>query len=78
MNSTRRLNAHVRTVHKKTKKCPFCERVFGRSDNLEKHIEMKHPGTADLKYFCSKCGDGFMYKNNLNRHNSEVHKKDTG
>jgi len=55
-------------------KCSFCESEFAREDQLECHIEAKHPGTADLKYFCSECGDGFMFERNMVKHN-EKHKK---
>ena len=73
-NTSLSLKKHVKMMHVKDFKCSFCESEFAREDQLEYHIEAKHPGTADLKYFCSECGDGFMFERNMVKHN-EKHKK---
>ena len=55
-------------------KCSYCELKFPQESRLEYHIEVKHPGTFELKYFCSECGDGFMFEKNMVKH-SVKHKK---
>ena len=65
---------HVQMMHEKSFKCLFCESKFAQERQLEYHIEAKHPGTSELKYFCSECGDGFMFERNMIKH-SEKHKK---
>jgi KRAB domain-containing zinc finger protein len=67
------LRRHITNTHVKPKQCQYCDKRFGVSENLEYHIENHHPGTSDQKYFCSKCGKGFMYQTNLTRHMSEKH-----
>merc|ERR1719483_680189 len=61
-------------MHEKSFKCLFCELKFAQERQLEYHIEAKHPGTSEIKYFCSGCGDGFMFERNMIKH-SEKHKK---
>ena len=67
------LRRHITNTHVKPKQCQYCEKRFGVSENLEYHIENHHPSTSDQKYFCSKCGKGFMYQTTLTRHMSEKH-----
>ena len=67
------LNRHLSLMHAQFK-CPYCESKFTQGSRLEYHIEAKHPGTSELKYFCSECGDGFMFEKNMVKH-SEKHKK---
>ena len=73
-NTSLSLERHVRMMHERSFKCSYCDSQFSREDQLEYHIEAKHPGTADLKYFCSECGDGFMFESNMVKH-SLKHKK---
>ena len=61
-------------MHEKSFKCSYCESQFSREDQLDYHIEAKHPGSANLKFFCSECGDGFMFESNMVKH-SLKHKK---
>jgi hypothetical protein len=68
------LPQHVKMVHEKNFLCPYCETKFPLECRLEYHIEAKHPGTSELKYFCSECGDGFMFEKNMMKH-SETHKR---
>ena len=44
-------------------------------DNLSNHIDAAHPGTFELKYFCSECGKGFMFKYSMTVHYHQVHVK---
>ena len=73
-SSPQGLLKHVQMMHEKSFKCLFCESKFAQERQLEYHIEAKHPGTSELKYFCSECGDGFMFERNMIKH-SEKHKK---
>ena len=68
------LPQHVRMVHEKNFLCPYCETKFSLECQLEYHIEAKHPGTSELKHFCSECGDGFMFEKNMVKHSGK-HKK---
>ena len=68
------LPKHVKMVHEKNFLCPYCDTKFPYECRLEYHIEAKHPGTSELKHFCSECGDGFMFEKNMVKH-SETHKK---
>ena len=67
------LPQHVKMVHEKTFLCSYCELEYAHEYRLEFHIEANHPGTSELKYFCSECGDGFMFEKNMIKH-SEKHK----
>ena len=62
------LKRHIRSVHKRDLKCPYCDKVYGRNEILQSHIEKSHPGTSDLKFFCSKCGKGFMFRCTYGQH----------
>ena len=64
---------HVKMLHEKNFICSYCEVKFPTKHNLEYHIEAKHPGTSEMKYFCSECGDGFMFERNMTKHR-EKHK----
>ena len=65
---------HVKMMHEIRFKCPYCELEYPHEYRLEYHIEASHPGTSELKHFCSECGDGFMFEKNMIKH-SEKHKK---
>jgi hypothetical protein len=69
-----RLKRHVDVMHQNSLNCLHCDSKFPQIMHLEYHIEAKHPGTSELKYFCSECGDGFMYQRNMKRH-LRKHKK---
>ena len=66
---------HMKLVHEKSKKCPHCEKRYGDNSHLHGHIENAHPGTSELKYFCSICGKGFMYNYPCILHRIKVHDK---
>ena len=38
------LKRHIRSVHKRDLKCPYCDKVYGRNEILQNHIEKSHPG----------------------------------
>ena len=63
-----RLSRHVKEFHTKDKKCPYCERYFGKKDSLENHLDNVHPGTSEVQHICQECGKGFMFRNSLTRH----------
>ena len=65
---------HVKRMHEIRFKCPYCELEYPHEYRLEYHIEASHPGTSELKHFCSECGDGFMFEKNMIKHR-EKHKK---
>ena len=64
---------HVKMLHGKNFICSYCEANFPSKHSLEYHIEAKHPGTSEMKFFCSECGDGFMFERNMTKHR-EKHK----
>ena len=69
-----RLKRHVDVMHQNSLNCSHCDLKFPQIMHLEYHIEAQHPGTSELKYFCSECGDGFMFQRNMERH-LRKHKK---
>ena len=69
------LKSHMNLKHEN--RCSFCESKFLFEVQLEDHTESKHPGTLQLKYFCSECGDGFMFESNMVKHSCK-HKKIDG
>ena len=71
-----RIERHVDVMHQNSLNCSHCDSKFPQIMHLEYHIEGKHPGTSELKYFCSECGDGFMYQRNMKRHLRKHKKKD--
>jgi len=69
-----RLKSHMNLKHENI--CSFCKSKFNFQIQLEDHTETKHPGTLELKYFCSECGDGFMFESSMVKHVIEnKHKK---
>ena len=68
------LKSHMNLKHEN--RCSFCESKFLFGVQLEDHTESKHPGTLELKYFCSKCGDGFMFESNMVKHSCKRKKID--
>ena len=63
-------------MHINSFKCSYCESKYSMKSKLECHIEAKHPGTSKLEYFCSICGDGFMFQKNMERHLRKHNKPD--
>ena len=63
-------------THINSFKCSYCEQKYSMKTKLECHIEAKHPGTSKLEYFCSICGDGFMFQKNMERHQRKHNKPD--
>ena len=51
--------------------CPFCDKTFTRSHNLESH-KLNHQGKKPFP--CSECGKGFARKNDVRRH-EEIHNR---
>ena len=68
------LARHMTEIHKKEKKCPYCEKNFGKKDALEYHLDNHHPGTSEIQHTCQECGKGFMFRNTLTRHFHRNHK----
>ena len=61
-----RLKSHMNLKHENI--CSFCKSKFNFQIQLENHTETNHPGTLELKYFCSECGDGFMFESSMVKH----------
>jgi len=47
-------------------KCTFCDQIFKKTNRLEKHAQMLHPGMK--KYGCELCGEKFSYEISLTEH----------
>ena len=67
-NTSFYLQRHKRRVHAKNKECQYCGKLFGIQGNIEAHIENNHPGTSEKKYFCTECGESFMFQSTLTLH----------
>ncbi len=64
------LDAHIKTVHgRKTFKCEFCHKAFGRRDHLVNHTNSIHTGSKE----CSQCGTMCKGKDGLMKHVKEMH-----
>ena len=64
------LDTHIKTVHgRKSFKCEFCHRGFGRSDHLANHRNKIHAGNKE----CSQCGVMCKGKDGLQNHILENH-----
>lgn len=50
-------------------KCSYCNQIFKKTNRLEKHAQMMHPG---LQHFsCDMCGEKFSYEVSLSEHLSK-------
>ena len=65
-----RLNAHVKT-HDKDRKCPHCEKLFSRNNNMKRHIIKRHQNNKDK---CLHCNEKFLKKIEREKHITEKHK----
>ena len=70
------LDKHKRQQHKRGKdiKCEYCEKLFRRTDCLQRHIDSKHPDTSAKNFTCTKCEQSFIFKNSLCHHLYNHHK----
>ena len=66
---------HVATVHHRDKsyKCPHCESVYNRQDNLNMHIKAKHGSLGPKVFQCLQCDFETTKKSNLTRHMETTH-----
>ena len=73
--STKRLNAHIQTVHLKLKphKCPQCSAAFGFIHNLKSHFNSVHQ--REKTHQCKLCPIKFSHGGHLNRHVQAVHEQ---
>ena len=61
---------HVFQKHdiNKHKKCPCCDFKTPQKQKLYVHIDNNHPEYDEKKFFCEKCGRGFIYELTLTQH----------
>lgn len=52
----------------KSKKCPFCDKIFNSRIHYSRHVE------GHKKNDCKECGTRFSHRKNLALHMIEVHK----
>ena len=70
-NSLTRLRTHYNYTHVKAQ-CPECEKKFS-VNFLNKHITNTHH-ISQKKYWCEKCGKGFVEKWKFEQHEEVEHK----
>ncbi|CAH1792431.1 unnamed protein product, partial [Owenia fusiformis] len=64
-NIEKGLRAHIKVAHQRQLKCVFCEKRFGRKNQLEAHLNT-HTNTKPFK--CDICEVGFAHSGTLYRH----------
>ena len=64
------LQRHVLQKHdiKSHKNCPCCDFKTPQKQKLYVHIDNNHPEYDEKKFFCEKCGRGFIYELTLTQH----------
>jgi hypothetical protein len=74
--SLRRVNIHVKIIHKSSVKCDICDKVISNSHGLWKHKIFHHKEIGDA-LICEKCPRrkycAFRTKASYDKHMSEVH-----
>ncbi|OXA48825.1 Zinc finger protein OZF [Folsomia candida] len=75
--STAVLERHVRVVHENQRNfpCTFCNRRFGSSYDLRRHVTARHPPNQEEIHACDKCEYQSHLKCRLDRH-LRVHNDD--
>ena len=66
---------HVKRVHNKSYECQYCGQRYGVRENLEIHIDVKHPEREEKKYFCESCEKSFIFRNSMVSHKHNHHLK---
>ncbi|XP_075216127.1 zinc finger Y-chromosomal protein-like [Lycorma delicatula] len=63
---------HHTSMHKELwQSCKICKRPFRKAQDLKKHI-LTHDNR--IPYFCKKCKEGFLEKNQFKKHKKQFHK----
>lgn len=65
---------HGRGERKTGHRCPTCEKVFSRKDNLRAHMRVH---TGEMPFTCTVCQRPFRWVGALNSH-MKLHERDTG
>lgn len=72
------MNKHIKNVHKESQptKCPFCEKLFSREDNVKCHIGDVHNSSPSTLY-CEHgdCDKTFRSQAALKRHIGDCHER---
>lgn len=70
------MQKHISTIHNNEKtitRCQICKKILSSSQNLKKHMKNVH----EKKFSCITCESVFDSKYFLDKHNFEVHVKDS-
>ena len=70
-SSSNLISPSIKNDRKEKYKCPKCDTVFTRKNNIERHIAVVHEGQKLFK--CSTCDDRFSTKQVLKSHIATVH-----
>ncbi|CAL8143127.1 unnamed protein product [Orchesella dallaii] len=72
----RALWRHVRESHRNEDyKCPHCNFLFTRPENLKDHLRSKHlPEGKQQKFICKTCGNIYTYHSSLKSHIRDIHR----
>ena len=70
------LDRHINEVHSKIGqiKCPECEKVFTRVENMKSHMRRFHSDQPQL-YKCDICNKMFTHTGTLKRHKAQIHER---
>ena len=57
-------------THEKTFECKYCNKMFSRKDNLDKHMRTNHESVTNVivDYICSFCQKTFTSSEELMKH----------
>ena len=70
-SSSNLISPSIKNDRKEKYKCPKCDTVFTRKNNMEKHISVVHEGQKPFK--CSICEASFAQKYSMKNHIVAVH-----
>ena len=70
------LKSHVNNIHKKQRKCKYCEDIFPSSELLKAHMKQAHPKIEPeilQIHTCEHCGKQFKRPSHLKVHIDTIH-----